>query len=97
MSARHLARTPITVEDARARALDCTEALFYAFGASYPDGSCHAGQLTDDDDDEVTEDGPPCPFCVPSLYDVWAAGEGRDDQQYVMVEPLDKRTVQRRG
>ena len=50
----------------RARAVLCVRSIV-------PDGSCHNGRLTDDDDDYITEDGPPCPLCKPAEYDEWIA------------------------
>jgi hypothetical protein len=64
----------ISVADARARNLSCSGVLFYAFDASYPDGSCAEGYLHDDDavDDDgcYTDEGAiPCPLCNAAEYD----------------------------
>jgi hypothetical protein len=88
--------SPITVAEARARGLDCSRVLFYAFGGGYPDGSCHEGNLTDDDSDYITDEWRPCPFCKPAEYDEWASDTGDDTRRYVMVEQLGAATEESR-
>lgn len=75
----------ISVDVAREQGLTCDRVLFYAFGASYPDGSCHEGRLTDDDSDYISEDGAPCPLCNAEEYGRWTE---EDDIPRVFVCPL---------
>ena len=44
--------------------------MFYAFGASYPDGECHDGHIDDADDEHcmVDSDYRPCPNCNNEEY-----------------------------
>jgi hypothetical protein len=58
-------REPITLEKQGA-----CPGVFYAFGASYPDGNCHDGHLDDSDSDYcyLDFDYRPCPFCRNSEY-----------------------------
>ena len=57
---------------------DCP--MFYAFGAGYPDGTCHDGHICDADSDHCTEESNghiPCPACCNDEYQTYLA-EGGD-------------------
>lgn len=82
----------VSLTDARSRNLDCSNVLFYAFGASYPDGSCVDGYLWDDDSVEnghYTCGGDiPCPLCRPDEYDEYNEdnneGQGKNQSEVVL-------------
>lgn len=66
---------------------------FYAFGAPYPDGTCHDGHLDDADGDGCTIDFDyrPCPYCENAAYLERLADDGHftPPYGYNLVHPGD--------